>query len=248
VAAPVVLWDIDGTLVRSNGGRVAVSAFLRALRLSCRLEDDLPYPKDSAGKTDRQIALDMLAAASIGEAQADRILKVFGETYLSELLHQRDALITDLRVLPGVSAILDQLRRRGVVQSLLTGNLEPVARLKLACAGIEGYIDFDLGAYGSDHADRTCLVPIVRAKLRQRFGQQADNRQIVVVGDTPRDIACARAGGARAIAVATGNFTRDKLEEHAPDLLLDDLSDTEAVVAALLQYSSSLSHSPAPIV
>ena len=67
MSRPVVLWDIDGTLVRSNGGRVAVNAFLRALRLSCQLEHDLPYPTDSSGKTDPQIALEMLAAASIGE-------------------------------------------------------------------------------------------------------------------------------------------------------------------------------------
>ena len=84
MSAPVVLWDIDGTLVRSNGGRVAVNAFLRALRLSCRLEHDLPYPTDSGGKTDPQIALEMLAAASIGEPHAMRILDAFSATYLSE--------------------------------------------------------------------------------------------------------------------------------------------------------------------
>jgi phosphoglycolate phosphatase len=248
VSAPVVLWDIDGTLVRSNGGRVAVNAFLRALRLSCRLEHDLPYPTDSGGKTDPQIALEMLAAASIGEPHAMRILDAFSGTYLSELQQQRDALVTDLRVLPGVAAILDHLRRRGVIQSLLTGNLQPVAKLKLACARIDGYLDFDLGAYGSDHADRACLVPIVRTRLRQRFGQAAEDTHIVVVGDTPRDIACARAGGARAIAVATGNFTREQLEPHQPDVLLDDLSDTQAVQQVLLQYSKSRTHVPAPIV
>lgn len=246
--APVVLWDIDGTLVRSNGGRVAVNAFLRALRLSCRLEHKLPYPTDSGGKTDPQIALEMLAAASIAEPYAAQILEAFSHSYLSELQQQRDALITDLRVLPGVPAILDELRHRGVVQSLLTGNLRPVAKLKLACASLDGFLDFDLGAYGSDHADRSCLVPIVRVRLRQRFGQGAEDTPIVVVGDTPRDIACARAGGARAIAVATGSFTRDELGPHQPDVLLDDLSDTQAVLDALLQYSSSLTHAPAPIV
>ena len=123
-----------------------------------------------------------------------------------------------------------------------------VAKLKLACARIDGYVDFDLGAYGSDHADRACLVPIVRTRLRQRFGQAAEDTHIVVVGDTPRDIACARAGGARAIAVATGNFTREQLEPHQPDVLLDDLSDTQTVQQVLLQYSKSRTHVPAPIV
>ena len=91
-------------------------------------------------------------------------------------------------------------------------------------------------------------MPIVRARLRQRFGQATQEREIVVVGDTPRDIACARAGGARAVAVATGNFTREQLAQHRPDVLLDDLSDTEAVLGALLQYSTSRRHTPAPIV
>ena len=240
--SPVVLWDIDGTLVRSNGGRVAVTAFLRALRLSCQLERDLPYPIDSGGKTDPQIALEMLAAASIVEPDALRVLDAFGPAYLAELQRQRDALVTDLRVLPGVSTILEQLSQRGVVQSLLTGNLEPVARLKLACAGIDRSIDFDLGAYGSDHADRSCLVPIVRGRLRQRFGEGADQMPMVVVGDTPRDIACARAGGVPAIAVATGNFTREQLAPHQPDALFDDLSHTEAVLEVLLEARPCAKH------
>jgi phosphoglycolate phosphatase len=245
----VILWDIDGTLVRSNGGRVAVTAFLRALRLSCQLDRDLPYPNDSGGKTDPQIALEMLMAASIGEPDAARALDAFGETYLSELQGQRDALVTDLRVLPGVSTLLDELHERGVVQSLLTGNLEPVARLKLACAGLDHHLDFDLGAYGSDHADRSSLVPIVRTRLRQRFGQSADQTPILVVGDTPRDIACARAGGVPVIAVATGNFTREQLAQHQPEALFDDLSDTDAVLATLLRYSTFSGQSgKAPIV
>ena len=244
----IILWDIDGTLVRSNGGRVAVNAFLRALCLSCQLEHELPYPYDSAGKTDPQIALEILAAASMTESRASQALEAFAEHYLTELKRQQQALITDLRVLPGVTEILEVLTQRGVVQSLLTGNLEPVARFKLVCAGLDQYLDFDLGAYGSDNADRSSLVPIVRERVRRRLGPDASQADIVVVGDTPRDIACARAGGARAVAVATGNFTKHELEAHRPDVLLDDLTDTHAVVEALLQYSSSLESRQAPIV
>jgi len=147
---------------------------------------------------------------------------------------QRELLAGDLRVLPGVDAVLHRLQTLGVTQSLLTGNLEPIARLKLACAGLDSYVDFDLGAYGSDNRDRTCLVPVTRERLRQR-GLEPNG--IIVVGDTPRDIACARAGGAHAIAVATGNYTRADLEAHRPDTVLDDLQATEAVVDALLRYS-----------
>ena len=228
----VVLWDIDGTLIRSNGGRVAVSAFLRALRDAANLGSELPYPKDSGGKTDEQIALEVLVAAELAEETALGMLPAFRDGYLRHLEAAREQLVPDLRVLPGVPAALAALEERGVTQSLLTGNLEPIARLKLGCAGLASYVDFEVGAFGSDHRDRTCLVPITRQRLRERFG--ADDLDIVVVGDTPRDIACARAGNARAVAVATGGFSRDALEAHAPDAVLDDLHDTDAVIATLL--------------
>jgi phosphoglycolate phosphatase len=242
----VVLWDIDGTLLRTRGGRVSVSAFLRALRSAFSLGDDLPYPTDAGGKTDQQIALEMLAASAVNEEAAHALLPVFGEAYLAELEREREQLIGDLRILPGVREILARLQQLGVTQSLLTGNLEPIARLKLVCAGLDSYVNFELGAYGSDHHDRTCLVPVTRQRLRQQL--QLDEADIVVVGDTPRDIACARAGGARAIAVATGFYKREQLEAHQPDGVLDDLSDTHAVVAALLRYSTASSEEHALIV
>jgi phosphoglycolate phosphatase len=231
---PIVLWDIDGTLVRTNGGRVSLSAFLRALQGAANLEGDLPYPKDSGGKTDGQIALEVLLAASIAEDHATRLLPAFADAYHAQLLAEQAKLAADLRVLPGVPAILAHLQDLGVCQTVLTGNLEPIARLKLACAALDQFIAFELGAYGSDHRDRTCLVPIVRERLRARFGAEVAAADIVVVGDTPRDIACARAGGARVIAVATGSFSRAELEQHQPDAVLDDLSDTASVVAYLL--------------
>src|SRR5918911_2321167 len=225
----VVVWDIDGTLVRTRGGRVAVSAFMRALQLTSHLPDDLMYPEDASGKTDEQIALEVLLRAQIAEDVAAGMLSPFREIYLAELERDRERLIKDIRVLPGVPEALARLDELGVVQSLLTGNLEPVARLKLGCAGLDGHLRFELGAYGSDHRDRTCLVPIVRQRPRRHHG--VDQADIVVVGDTPRDIECARAGGVPAIAVATGNFTRQELEAHQPDVVLDDLQDTDRVVA-----------------
>jgi len=234
----VILWDIDGTLVRSNGGRVAVTAFLHALREASELGRDLPYPRDSGGKTDEQIAMEVLLAAELTEETALGRLPVFREIYLSELEAAREQLLPDLCVLPGVPAALQTLQERGITQSVLTGNLEPVARLKLGCAGLIDYFDFDLGAFGSDHRDRTCLVPISRQRLRERLGVHAAN--LVIVGDTPRDIACARAGEARVVAVATGRYSRDELAAHAPDAVLDNLQDTDAVIATLLEVSTEL--------
>jgi phosphoglycolate phosphatase len=137
--------------------------------------------------------------------------------------------------------VLEALAARDDVRlAVLTGNLEPIARLKLLCAGLDRFIAFELGAFGSDHADRTCLVPIVRDRVRDRLGQDMARADVVVVGDTPRDIACARAGGARVVAVATGGFSRADLEAHHPDAVLDDLSDTDAVIACLLGVGAAV--------
>jgi phosphoglycolate phosphatase len=234
----IILWDIDGTLVRGKGGRVSVGAFTRALQRASQLETEVVYPKNVAGKTDAQIALEVLIAAAVAETDAHALLPAFGAAYLAELEQLRAELLEDMLVLPGVPQVLARLHQMGVTQTLLTGNLQPVARLKLTLVGLDRYVDFELGAYGSDHHDRTCLVPIVR----QRLGDRSE-ANIVVVGDTPRDIACARAGGVPVVAVATGNFKREELE--AADTVLDDLSDTEAVVQTLLRYSTN---SVAPIV
>jgi len=241
-----VLWDIDGTLVRSKGGRVSLSAFLKALKDTLRHPEDFEYPTDAGGKTDLQIALEVLDLAQVARDRAELLLSDFREAYRTELEQQRTNLIGDLRVLPGVEETLAALQARGITQTLLTGNLEPIARIKLTCVGLDRYVDFELGAFGSDHRDRTELVPISRARIAAKTGQLPE--PVVVVGDTPRDIACARAGNALTVAVATGNFTREELAAHHPDLLLDNLTNAaeqlqpllapQAVTAAVPKWSS----------
>src|SRR5262245_51295963 len=143
---PVILWDVDGTLVRSKGGRVSVTAFLNALKTAAAHPEDFDYPKDAGGKTDEQIALEVLALAKIAEERALELLADFREYYRIELERERHNLLGDLRVLPGVEDTLRTFHERGVMQTLLTGNLESIARLKLACAGLDPYVDFELGA------------------------------------------------------------------------------------------------------
>jgi phosphoglycolate phosphatase len=239
----LVLWDIDGTLVRSHA-RVAVNAFMRALASVAELTSELAYPTDSGGKTDEQLALEVLVAAALDQDAAIDLLPRFRQAYAQEVQEQIEQLRADVRVLPGVPEALQAVQAAGCTQSLLTGNLEPIARLKLACAGLDHYFAFELGAYGSDHRDRTCLVPIARERVRAALGSEP--AAVVVIGDTPRDIACARAGRARVIAVATGHYPAAELERHRPDAVLEDLRDTRAVLEALLGYSTSR-HS-APIV
>jgi len=231
-AIRLALWDIDGTLLHATG-RLAVDAYNRALRATYRLVGEVARIS-TAGKTDRQIALETLALHAISEDQAQALLETFGTAYAADLAKSRTELAAQLEVLPGVQDVLRRLDSLGVRQSLLTGNLEPVARMKLSCAGLEEFLLPDVGAFGSDHHDRNQLVPIALEKLRATTGEALDAEQVVVIGDTPLDIACARAGGARAVAVATGRYTPGDLAPHRPAALLATLRDTDAAVAAIL--------------
>ncbi|HEY0601307.1 MAG TPA: HAD family hydrolase [Herpetosiphonaceae bacterium] len=225
----LLLWDIDGTLMRGNG--TVIHRFGQALREIYELPTEIRWT-DHGGKTDGQIVLETLALHEIDEAMALEHLPRFKARYhelMDEVAHE---LHQSLRLLPGVVPVLEQLQARSTIQTLLTGNMEPVAEIKLRALDLDGYFDIPIGAYGSDHHDRTRLVPIARRKAAARYHEPID--QVVVIGDTPRDIACGRAGDARVVAVATGTFSVDQLREHQPDALLPDLSDTEAAIAAIL--------------
>lgn len=137
------------------------------------------------------------------------------------------------RLLPGIVALLDRLKsREDCVVALLTGNLVRGAELKLAHYGVWDYFEF--GAFADDHHDRNELGGFARTRAREKHGREFAPADVVVIGDTPRDIECGRVIGARTVAIATGNYSRNELQTHSPDLLFDDLSDTTAVVAALV--------------
>ena len=225
----LLLWDIDGTLMRGDGA--LIRRFRQALREVYALPDAIKRI-DYGGKTDGQIVLETLALHDIDEATALEHLPRFSVRYhqlMDEIAHE---LHQNLRMLPGVEQVLAQLQAHGAIQTLLTGNMEPVAALKLRALNLDAYFDLPIGAYGSDDHDRTKLVPIARRKAAKRYAEQIE--QAVVIGDTPRDIACGRAGDARVVAVATGMYSVEQLQAHAPDVVLADLSDTAAAVAAIL--------------
>ncbi len=225
----LILWDIDGTLLYSGG--VAGEAMRAAMtRVYGRPSDN--ERRAYAGKTDQQIILETFPDRSPEELLGQ--LDVFTATYLGILNEWAEAFRTRGRVLEGVVTVLQRLQAEGVVQSLLTGNLAPVARLKLDLMEIAGFFDFDSGAYGSDSPRRIDLAPIAAARAAQCYGRVFANTDIVVIGDTPNDIACARAAGARAVAIATGPFGVEELRAHAPDAVLPNLADTEAALAAIL--------------
>jgi phosphoglycolate phosphatase len=216
----LVLWDIDGTLVDSAGhGRFAFEEAFDAVI------GGVPDWVEYAGRTDHQIALSMLNNST------EHVPAVL-EQLVAKLAVRKSAIAAEGRVYPGVPETLAALHEAdGVINSLLTGNLEANAAVKVGAFGLERWLDFEAGAYGSDpHERRSDLVAIARERAAARYGQTTG---AVLVGDTPLDVLAAREAGARAVAVATGFADLDSLRASEPDALLQDLSDTEAAIRAI---------------
>jgi phosphoglycolate phosphatase-like HAD superfamily hydrolase len=230
----LVLWDIDGTLVTTAGaGRRAIDqAFL-----------DLHGWKDATrsvrmdGRTDPWIVDEVfrergLAPARFAEARRE-VLALYVE-HLERALREPPP-GRPFGPLPGVERALEALAARAdCMQGLLTGNIEPGARRKLACFDLWRY--FPVGAWGDDAEERPALLPVALGRASASAGVRFEPRHAVVVGDTPRDVAVGQAHGARTIAVATGGgYGRDELAACRPDHLFDDLSCTEALLRAIFE-------------
>lgn len=186
------------------------------------------------GKTDPQIVRDLMLLAGHDDGHIDSNLAPLMERYLAGLTREVVGGSLAVRALPGVPALLDALElREDVVLGLLTGNLERGATIKLRAAGIDPD-RFRVGAFGSDHAHRPALPAIAQRRARELLGLDVAGERVVVIGDTPADIECGRDIGARSIAVATGYFTVEELERHAPAAVLADLQDTDNVIRIIL--------------
>jgi phosphoglycolate phosphatase len=228
MAATLVLWDIDHTLIetRGVGGQVYAEAFRK---VTSRALEKMP---ELAGRTEPVIFREALKVNGIsdGEDLYDQFAVEQARGYAEHL----DDLRRRGRALPGAAEALRELSRRGdVTQSVLTGNTRPSAEIKLRAFGLDRYLDFDIGAYGTDDDIRANLVAIARQCAEQAHGHHFDNGQTVLIGDTPNDVTAAQESGARIIAVATGRDTADDLTEAGADTVLDDLTDTSAVLTAI---------------
>ncbi len=224
----LLLFDIDGTLLRVNGrGREVIEDAL-AQRFGKAFTT---HGVGFSGRTDPQIFRDVLLLNGFTDEEATSLLPDALDAYAGLLPGVlRPAHVA---LLPGVQALLVHLHRRNDVQlGLVTGNLEPTAYLKLHLAGLADF--FPLGAYGSDHADRNRLPEVALARARQFTGRRLDGQDVVIIGDTEHDIACGRGLGAFSVGVCTGHYARADLAACAPDLLLDDLTDVAGFLSAVL--------------
>jgi len=226
----LVLWDIDGTLVDTAGhGR---DAFGEAFSAVFGRDADVAAIA-MAGRTDHAIALALLDDA--GVEQGDSHLEPMFAALAAALAGRRGQIVREGRALPGTHAALQALATHpGITQSLLTGNIELNAALKLGAFGLDEHVDLDIGGYGSDHGTRSELVRIAREKAQTVRGLSVSAAETVLIGDTPLDVAAAHSAGARAIAVATGPYGRKALQATGAEAVLDDLGDTDAVIDAVL--------------
>jgi phosphoglycolate phosphatase-like HAD superfamily hydrolase len=232
----LVLWDVDGTLVRC--GDVGRRAIERAARraLDHRVdwtEDSVPQVRMGGG-TDPGILLELLGHGGVDGAESDELLDLALRHLEDEVAAAARTIELEGVVLPGAAEVVARLDRApGVVQSVLTGNIRPGAVVKLGAFGLDEALDLEIGAYGSDHIDRNRLVPLAVHRASAKHGCQFEPDDVWVVGDTPKDLACARAGGVRCLLVATGGHPLDELEELGADVVLPDLTDVDRVVGLL---------------
>jgi phosphoglycolate phosphatase len=226
----IALFDIDGTILWSKGaGRRAMERALFA-NVGTRGAADHRYD----GKTDRQIVREAMRHAGIGDADIDAAMGRVIAAYLTELAVELDRADHGVEVLPGVREVLDALESRDdVVLGLLTGNVVNGAERKLRAVGID-FSRFAVGAYGSDGEHRHDLPAIARDRASTHTGSAVSGAACVIIGDTPSDVACGRGIGARAIAVATGHFDVPSLQACDPHAVFADLTDTAAVVRAIV--------------
>jgi phosphoglycolate phosphatase len=231
-ASALVLWDVDHTLVDAGG--VGARAFAAAFRqLFGRDAVEFPF---MAGRTDRAIAIDVLRGNGVSEPEHHlEDFRLAAEQALAGLF---DGLRTEGRALPGAAAALAALHRTATVQTLLTGNIRAFAEAKMRAFGLADHLDLDIGAYGWAHAVRANLVGMARSAAYERHGRAFDGRATVLVGDTPRDVEAALATGAAVVGVATGRYSVTDLRVAGAHEVLVDLTDTDAVIAAIIRVSS----------
>lgn len=222
----LVLFDIDGTLITDSGA--SHEAYAIALRTVFSYVAPRAY--DFSGRTDPQITFMVLRDGGFSDEQIELGMSDLWDCYLDQLakLSKKDR----IRVFPGIERLLEILSRRlDVTLGLLTGNLEPGARIKLSPGNLNRFFSF--GAFGSDSPRREELPPIAVARARDVHGHRFEPRDVVIIGDTVYDIRCGVPHQATTIGVSTGKTSADTLRAENPDFVFETLEPTDEVLAAI---------------
>ena len=228
----LVLWDIDHTLTENHGVNKEIYAYAFELLTGRRAE----YEARTDGRTEPEIMLNMLLAHGIkpDSAHFERMPGVLE----SATVAKADDLQERGHELPGARDALATLQDTpGIIQSVPSGNIKPNAITKLSVFSLDGYIDFEVGGYGSDDLARDKLVAFARDRASAKYGVQVDKANTVLIGDTLRDVRAGRNGGARVVGVATGSDSIDALRAEGADIVFPDLRDTCMVVEAVTGFA-----------
>lgn len=226
----VVLFDIDGTLLRTDGaGRRSME---HALFTVFGAHGDPEYRYD--GKTDRQITREQMRWAGVSDDVIDaRMTDVFA-LYAERLAQELASGAEQAILLAGIPPLLERLGEHDqVTLGLLTGNIEEGARQKIRAVNL-AWEQFLVNAFGSDHEQRPMLPSVAQQRATQLLGRDVPGERMVIIGDTPADIHCGRSLNVRAIGVATGRYSVAELSEHDPAAVFATLEDTDAVVESIL--------------
>lgn len=226
----VVLFDIDGTLLRTDGaGRRSME---HALFTVFGAHGNPEYRYD--GKTDRQITREQMRWAGVPDEVIDRrmddVFAIYSERLAQELASGAEQAV----LMEGIPALLESLgAHESVTLGLLTGNIEAGAKQKLRAVNL-AWEQFLVNAFGSDHEHRPMLPAVAQQRAQALLGREVPGNRMVIIGDTPADIHCGRALDVRAIGVATGRYSVEELGAHQPAAVFETLAHTEAVVEAIL--------------
>jgi phosphoglycolate phosphatase-like HAD superfamily hydrolase len=225
----LLLFDIDGTLLL-KATREHAESLHAALKRVYHLHE--PFGRvEAAGRTDGAIARSILLQAGVDADRIDAHMPDVRRISCEEYARRCPPDLSD-HLAPGMGPVLAKLAGvRGLQLSLVTGNLEPIARLKLERAGIAHHFPSGQGGFGSDDDDRAALPEIARRRAGDD-GRPYPRGKTIVIGDTPRDIACARADGVRVIAIATGPFAADQLQDA--DAVIHSARELPGALKALL--------------
>ena len=218
----LVLFDIDGTLLRTEG--VGVAAMLRAFAMLHGEHGFSFEGVEIAGALDGLLFARMMERHGLpaDPSTHERFQRLYGDELARSLTPER------VRRMPGTDALVAALRDAGAAVGLLTGNYEHTAHTKIRTAGFD-VAHFPFGAFGADGPSRRHLTPVAIARAGSHHGRTFDPSRVTIIGDTPHDIDCAKAHGCRAIGVGTGPYAPDRLHACGADLAVGDLSDVVAV-------------------